>query len=243
MTSNIAVAIEALQAAGIRYRLGAKWNGRAPWPPKYLDCSGLVTAVGQRLDLGIGRVHGSSNQWAYCARYGQRVTAAQAANTAGLLCFRIGVTKVNHVAITLGENKTMEARSSHTSPQVGVFGAMTARRWTGFTTIPGVTYSGSPATPPPSPVTPTPPTQPQPSPPDTEDDDMATSYIRHPNGAIAMCTESTYSILTPDELDIRVKFGALGGKPVVVHPVTVELWASLTGPLLDIKAVNTAAHR
>ena len=59
---------------------GAKWNRRAPWPRNNLDCSGLVTAVGQRLDLGIGRVR-SSNQWAYCARYGQRVTAAEPPHT------------------------------------------------------------------------------------------------------------------------------------------------------------------
>lgn len=72
---------------------------------------------------------------------------------------------------------------------------------------------------------------------------MAVIYPRHPNGAIAMCTENTYAILTPHELDLRVKLGALGGKPVVVQPVTVEQWAAITGPLLDVKAVNTAAHR
>lgn len=242
MTSNADFVREALTAQGIRYVLGAKWGGGV-WPPRALDCSGLVTAVGARLGLGIGRVHGSANQWAYCARYGQRVTAAQAANTAGLLCFRIGVTPVNHVAITLGENKTMEARSSHTSPQVGVFGAMTARRWTGFTTIPGVTYSGSPATPPPSPVTPTPPTQPQPSPPDTEDDDMPVSYMRHPNGAIALTTRWSYAIFTAAEFELEAALAQMGGTPVKVNPVTAEQWALICGPRLDVKAINAAAHR
>lgn len=232
---------EALTAQGIRYVLGAKWGGGA-WPPRALDCSGLVTAVGQRLGLGIGRVHGSVNQWAYAARAGRRVTAQEAATTPGVLCFRVGVTPINHVAVTLGENKTMEARSSHTRPQVGVFGAMTQRRWTAFVTVPGLTYAGPAPTPPPEGPVPLPPQKPIPTPSD-EEDDMAVIYPRHPNGAIAMCTEATYAILTQAELDYRVALGALGGKPVVVHPVTVEQWAAITGALLDVKAVNTAAHR
>ena len=241
VTSNVAFAVESLQAAGIRYRLGAKWNGHAPWPPRYLDCSGLVTAVGQRLDLGIGRVHGSSNQWAYCARYGQRVTAAEAATTPGLLCFRVGVTPVNHVAVTLGENKTMEARSSHTSPQVGVFGAMTSRRWTGFTTIPGVTYREEPVKPPPSPAPPTP--TPTPDDTDTEDDDMPVSYMRHPNGAIALTTRWSYAIFTAAEFELEAALAQMGGTPLKVNPVTAEQWALICGPRLDVKAINAAAHR
>ena len=38
VTSNVAVAVEALQAAGIRTG-SARWNGRA-LAPKALDCSG-----------------------------------------------------------------------------------------------------------------------------------------------------------------------------------------------------------
>ena len=242
MVSNADFAREALAAQGIRYVLGAKWNGRAPWPPKQLDCSGLVTAVGQRLGLGIGRVHGSANQWAHCARYGRRVTAAEAASTPGLLCFRIGVTDTNHVAVTLGDNKTMEARSSHTTPQVGVFGAMTARRWTAFTTVPDVTYSGSPATPPPSPMTPTPPAS-QPSPPD-EEDDMAVDYIRHPTGTIARFSNNTYAILATEEQHRQaVILDKLKGRDVSFTTVTVEQWALFTSLALDITAINTAAHR
>lgn len=242
MVSNIAVAVESLQAAGIRYRLGAKWNGRAPWPPRYLDCSGLVTAVGQRLDLGIGRVHGSVNQHAYCARYGQRVTEEHAASTPGVLAFRVGVTPINHVAVTLGENKTMEARSSHTTPQVGVFGAMTSRRWTAYYAIPGVTYREEPVKPPPSPAPPTP--TPPPAPDDgEEDDDMPVSYMRHPNGAIALTTRWSYAIFTAAEFELEAALAQMGGTPVKVNPVTAEQWALICGPRLDVKAINAAAHR
>ena len=241
MTSNADFVREALTAQGIRYVLGAKWGGGV-WPPRALDCSGLVTAVGQRLGLGIGRVHGSANQWAYCARYGRRVTAAEAATTPGLLCFRVGVTPINHVAITLGDNKTMEARSSHTTPQVGVFGAMTSRRWTAFVTIPGVTYREEPVKPPPSPAPPTP--TPPPAPDDgEEDDDMPVSYMRHPNGAIALTTRWSYAIFTAAEFELEAALAQMGGTPVKVNPVTAEQWTLICGPRLDVKAINAAAHR
>ena len=241
MTSNADFVREALTAQGIRYVLGAKWGGGV-WPPRALDCSGLVTAVAQRLGLGIGRVHGSANQWAYCARYGRRVTAVEAATTPGLLCFRVGVTPINHVAITLGDNKTMEARSSHTTPQVGVFGAMTSRRWTAFVTIPGVTYREEPVKPPPSPAPPTP--TPPPAPDDgEEDDDMPVSYMRHPNGAIALTTRWSYAIFTAAEFELEAALAQMGGTPVKVNPVTAEQWTLICGPRLDVKAINAAAHR
>lgn len=222
MTSNVAVAVEALQAAGIRYRLGAKWNGRAPWPPKALDCSGLVTAVGQRLDLGIGRVHGSANQWAYCARYGRRVTAAEAATTPGLLCFRVGVTAINHVAITLGENKTMEARSSHTTPQVGVFGAMTQRRWTAFVTVPGLTYAGPAPTPPPE--------EPVPHPQPTQTEEVDDMYaIQRPDGLVARISGETWCWLTAEEWTAeQAAFRFALGRPFPSTPVNDATFAALT---------------
>ena len=124
---------------GIRYVLGAKWGGGVA--ALALDCSGLVTAVGQRLtsaSAGVPRQPTTSGRTAP-ATAGTR-TAEEAANTVPVLPHRRDrhEPRRDHA----GENKTMEAHSSHTSPQVGVFGAMTARRWTGFTTIPGVTYRG-----------------------------------------------------------------------------------------------------
>lgn len=241
MVTNVDFARAALSAQGIRYVLGAKWGG-GPWPPRALDCSGLVAATSQRLGLRYGVGLNAAGQWAAAKAAGTAVTAAEAATTPGVLCFRVGVTATNHVAITLGENKTMEARSSHTTPQVGVFGAMTSRRWTGFARVPGVTYRGAPAQPPPAPVPPSPPA-PQPSPTDEEDDEMTVDYIRHPNGAIARFSNNTYALLATEEQHRQAAvLDQLKGRAVSFTAVTVEQWALFTSLALDITAINAAVH-
>jgi cell wall-associated NlpC family hydrolase len=100
------------------------WGGHGPVA---YDCSGLVqaaTAAGGRT-LGAP----SAAQWATCVATGKTVPIATALATRGGLLFRIGVGDYNHVAISLGNGSTVEARGS--AYGIGVFGGAAGGGWTG----------------------------------------------------------------------------------------------------------------
>lgn len=110
----------ALAQAGDSYVWGA--HGPDAW-----DCSGLVqsaTAAGGRTLAAP-----SASQWATCVSQGKTISVATALKTRGALLFRIDVSTYNHVAISLGNGSTMEARGS--AYGTGVFSGAADGGWTG----------------------------------------------------------------------------------------------------------------
>lgn len=116
-----------IDARGGRYVFGAKG-------PKNYDCSGFTYAG--VTGIGLPFEHGSKQQYDYCRRKGTLTSVNEALRTPGRLLFRIGVTPVNHVAVSLGNGSTIEAHSSKTG--IGVFGGAANRRWTHGARVPGI---------------------------------------------------------------------------------------------------------
>lgn len=127
----------ALQQTGKRYIFGVEAAASDP-NPRAFDCSELVEWAAAR--TGIPKVpDGSAAQLAHCRAKGTLITVGQGINTKGALLFMPG-----HVAISLGNGKTIEAMN----PSNGVRqGNATGRAWTAAGTIPGAKgYSVPPAT-------------------------------------------------------------------------------------------------
>lgn len=109
----------ALAQNGDPYVWGA--SGPGSW-----DCSGLV----QEATRAGGRVLNkpSASQWGTCVSAGKTIPVSTALRTRGALLFRIGG-EYNHVAISLGNGSTIEARGS--AYGTGVFGGASSGGWTG----------------------------------------------------------------------------------------------------------------
>ncbi len=93
--------------------------------PRALDCSELVEWASAQ--AGVRVPDGSGNQRAHC----QPISVQQALRTPGALLFSNG-----HVAISLGDGRTIEARNSRMG--VGIFPA--GNRFTSAGLIPGMNY-------------------------------------------------------------------------------------------------------
>lgn len=129
--------------------------------PDAFDCAELVEWACARLGLHPTMPDGSWIQAAHCKSHGMMTDVEIAINTPGALLFRFSSDpfaghppKIRHVAISLGDGHTFEARSS--SQGVGTFRA-SGRNWSHAALIPGLVYEGS------SPSE-------QPSPPDADED-------------------------------------------------------------------------
>jgi len=123
----------ALGQAGDRYVYGAEAK-LSDKDPDAFDCSELVQwAVAQ---AGGSIPDGSSAQYATCRKHHTTLTVAQAIKTRGALLFR-GPGGNEHVAISLGNGKTIEARGR----AYGVCEApATASRFTLAGKVPGLHY-------------------------------------------------------------------------------------------------------
>jgi cell wall-associated NlpC family hydrolase len=110
----------ALSQKGKTYIYGAEADGQVN--PKAFDCSELIQWAMER--LGMEFPDGSANQIAYA----KPISVEEALRTPGALLYRPG-----HIAISLGNGKTMEARGSDYG--VGVFSARD-RGWTAGGLIP-----------------------------------------------------------------------------------------------------------
>lgn len=110
----------ALAQKGKRYVWGASG-------PNAFDCSGLV----QQATKAAGRqlTKPAASQWATCRQQGKTISVANALKIRGALLFRIGAGGTNHVAISLGNGSTMEARG--TAYGVNVFDRASHQGWTG----------------------------------------------------------------------------------------------------------------
>jgi len=119
----------ALAQRGDRYIFGAEAKPNDP-NPKAFDCSELVQWAAHQ--VGVSIPDGTMNQLPHIQRAGKTLPVSKAIRTRGALLFRPG-----HVAISLGNGKTIEAKGSQYG--VGVFSAE-GRRWTAGGLIPGMRY-------------------------------------------------------------------------------------------------------
>jgi cell wall-associated NlpC family hydrolase len=102
--------------------------------PSAFDCSELSQWAAGR--LGIRFADGAQNQRDACKRAGTLINVDKGIKERGALLFRIDEGPGNdHVAISLGDGKTIEARGK--AYGVNVFSA-TGRRWTHAGLIPGL---------------------------------------------------------------------------------------------------------
>lgn len=118
----------ALQQAGDRYVFGAEASPSEP-DPRQFDCSELVEWAAARAGISPKVPDGSAAQKAHCQRHGTMISVQAGINTKGALLFSPG-----HVAISLGNGKTIEAMN----PSQGVRqGNATASRFKEAGKIPG----------------------------------------------------------------------------------------------------------
>jgi peptidoglycan hydrolase-like protein with peptidoglycan-binding domain len=119
----------ALAQNGDRYVFGAETNLNDANPDTF-DCSELVQWAAAQ--VGVSIPDGTMNQLPHIQRAGGSISVEEALRTRGALLFRPG-----HVAISLGDGRTIEARGSRYG--VGIFPA-NGRGWTAGGLIPGMQY-------------------------------------------------------------------------------------------------------
>lgn len=133
----------AYRQVGDRYVFGAEASAGDP-DPRVFDCSELVEWVCARLAVAPRVPDGSWIQWRHCRAHGTLISVAEGLRTPGALLFRFSGgnpakrrPRFAHVAFSLGDGRTVEARGS--AYGVGVFSAQ-GRGWTDAGRIPGVDY-------------------------------------------------------------------------------------------------------
>jgi len=107
MLSSISFLIEALTQIGKPYRFGVEVSARDPEPTAF-DCSELVEWAAAR--AGVIIPDGSGNQIAHVEAKGTMIPLHRALTTPGaLLLRRPRGAAPGHVAISLGDGRTVEA--------------------------------------------------------------------------------------------------------------------------------------
>lgn len=120
---------KALAQRGDRYVFGAETNLNDKNPDTF-DCSELVQWAAHQ--AGVTVPDGTMNQVPFFKQKGTQISVDQALKTRGALLYRPG-----HVAISLGDGRTIEARGS--AYGVNIFSAQ-GRGWTSGALIPGLKY-------------------------------------------------------------------------------------------------------
>ena len=136
MPSSDDLCAKALTQRGDPYVFGAEARFDDPDPVAF-DCSELVEWAAAR--LGVRFVDGAENQRDACRNAGTLMPVAEGVRTRGALLFRINV-RGDHVAISLGDGKTIEARGR--AYGVNVFNAA-GRTWTHAGLVPGFERGGN----------------------------------------------------------------------------------------------------
>jgi Putative peptidoglycan binding domain len=126
----------------IQYVFGAENDIFHPEKLRQTDCSELWQTVVSSL-TGKAWVDGSWNQYGACTR----IPVSTAMRTPGAFLFITdngGASGIHHVAGSVGDGvRTIEARSAHTTPEVGVFSSGQGRFQLAGT-VPGFTYDFPP---------------------------------------------------------------------------------------------------
>jgi cell wall-associated NlpC family hydrolase len=142
------IVILAKQQDGDRYVFGGEARHDES-DPAVFDCSELIEWVCARLGVNPRVPDGSWNQAKHCKKHDTLIPVEKGVDTAGSLLFRFSsnpfVTKrpsEAHVAMSLGDGRTMEARS--TALGVGIFPKAADRGWTHAGLIPGAEYGAPP---------------------------------------------------------------------------------------------------
>ena len=161
--------LHAIAQDGDRYILGAEAKPTDA-DPEVFDCSELVEWACGQAGVAPKMPDGSNAQFTHCTNHKTLIPVAEAIQTRGALLFvdkgaAAGGGKGNHVAFSLGNGSTIEARG--TKWGVGMWTAH-GRNWTHGARIPGCDYT--PAAPP-FPI-------PKPAPPTAEP-----AFYRYPSGA------------------------------------------------------------
>lgn len=154
MVAAHAVVDYALAQTGDRYVYGAEVTGA---DSNVWDCSELVEAACRNTGVSPTMPDGAYWQWKHCQQHGTAIPVEQAIHTPGALLFVnnpaiVGYQSVPHVAFSLGNGYTIEARG--TAWGVGSWAA--AGRFQVAALIPGVEYPtptapAAPPVPPPAP--------------------------------------------------------------------------------------------
>lgn len=132
------------QQTGDRYIFGAEADLSDPDPSAF-DCSELVQWACARCGVQPTMPDGSWIQWQHCRNHGTLISIEEAIRTKGALLFVFGSDpsgknrpKSAHVAVSLGDGRTIEARGTRYG--VGSW-SVAGRGWTHAALIPGVDYS------------------------------------------------------------------------------------------------------
>jgi cell wall-associated NlpC family hydrolase len=132
---------------GDDYVFGAETDPDDPDPDTF-DCSELVEWACARLEVDPPMPDGARFQARHCQRHGTLIPVELAIQTRGALLFsfkggdplRGQVPTSAHVAVSLGDGNTIEARGSKYG--VNIFDAREGRAWTHAGLVPGLDYGG-----------------------------------------------------------------------------------------------------
>lgn len=126
-------AVDAIDKYKPAYKFGAKDPRRGA-----VDCSGLVTFVFRNNFGVLGFPDGAQGIFNYCNQCQVPVSSAKTTRGA-LLYVRSKAGRITHVAISMGDGRTVEARN--TKKGCGIF-KEEKTWWTDATLIPQVMYDG-----------------------------------------------------------------------------------------------------
>ena len=129
-----------LSQEGDEYEWGVKPHPSDP-DPEEGDCSGYTAWGANRLGVVPRFPHGSVVQWEHCRRHGTELPSIKdGIDTKGALLFRVNIRgQSNHVAVSLGNGKTIEAMGERYGVRQGnAYG----RGWNHAALVPGMEYDG-----------------------------------------------------------------------------------------------------
>lgn len=134
----------AVAQAGDRYIFGAETKLTDPDPDAF-DCSELVQWAAAQ--AGVTIPDGASNQLDYCDRKRTAITVDAAIATRGALLFggyyySAGLSKITHVAISLGDGRTIEAVNRTYGVRMMSARGRTSITWIAGARVPGLAYAG-----------------------------------------------------------------------------------------------------
>lgn len=209
---------------GDQYVFGAEALPTDP-DPSVFDCSELIQWGGARLGLDPALPDGSWVQWRHCRDLGTLCSIDQAKVTCAALLFTFssnpalgGRPSAAHVAMSLGDGRTIEARGT----RWGVGSWSVNRAWTHAALIPGVDYTPIRITAPPAP-------RPQ-------EDDMRPMLVRANDGDNAIfITDGVLKTWVRDgnayeEIrNLGLATAALDGTPLAISRAALSSFA-LVGP-------------